>query len=614
MPTIKALCDAGLGTDTTAASADSYVPAGRSIAITWIERLPGGNLARLHLAGRYTGPPGCTPLPGGSERFVNPARFDVPPEAWRTPAPPPVKEDTRLPPEVAALNHHYESCRLTAYPDPLSGDRPITIGWGSTFDLDGRPIPRGRTITQAEADALYDHNCYHKFWKKLEVSVPEWERLSDLQRAALCSFAYNNGAEFYGGPNHETITRNLREHDWRAVPGTLMLYRNRGTDVEVGLGRRRRAEGLVWTGIEPSAAIAQAEREIRSPADCARIQTHLQSNPPEMTAASPRPGPAAAAPLPPASRRLQDFLGTDTKYSMDAIAADRTLAHQIQTRLIALGLLDPPTGAFGPISAAALARFQDLMDCGEEGYLGAITAERLIETSIDELPRPPLDLSGNDLASRIIRYMQRKGYAIDCGPKEMNIVYVEGMNPDGSLNDDRPNQFNDLRLVIEFLHGRPRIAGCWEGTTEPGRHYTLNPMNSQGAARIRFGQYRAWRIGLHGLSSPHRALIQVAPIDVHRDANRDFLRTGDNVQRGLFAINQHAGYDHPRNDIRTASAGCLVGRTTRGHGEFLALIEQDPRYLASPFSTVHPGDPQERNHVFTTTVIAGDDLARECPA
>jgi hypothetical protein len=69
----------------------------------------------------------------------------------------------------------------------------------------------------------------------------------------------------------------------------------------------------------------------------------------------------------------------------------------------------------------------------------------------------------------------------------------------------------------------------------------------------------------------------------------------------LFGINQHWGYDLPRQDIGEASAGCLVGRTREGHREFMRLIKQDPRYRASA------------GFLFSTTVIAGDDLARTVP-
>ncbi|HEY9820358.1 MAG TPA: peptidoglycan-binding domain-containing protein, partial [Candidatus Sericytochromatia bacterium] len=104
--------------------------------------------------------------------------------------------------------------------------------------------------------------------------------------------------------------------------------------------------------------------------------------------------------------KLQNFVGTGLKYSFQAIAVDKELTSQIQVRLIMLGLLEPPSdGKFGPVTTAALKKFQNLMKCNEIEYLGAVTAKRLIEAKLEDLPKPPLKL-GNNLASRIIKYMQ----------------------------------------------------------------------------------------------------------------------------------------------------------------------------------------------------------------
>ncbi|MEH2069482.1 MAG: peptidoglycan-binding protein [Nostoc sp.] len=296
--------------------------------------------------------------------------------------------------------------------------------------------------------------------------------------------------------------------------------------------------------------------------------------------------------------KLQDFLGKSEKWGFEAIAKDPELSHQIQILLIGLGLLDPPADdKFGPVSAAALKEFQQLMKTGETDFLGAVTAKELIETKPDDLPKPPLKL-GNDIASKIVKYMQAKNYEIFTNPKEYNIVYLEGVNEDWTLNKDTPNQFNDRRIVIEVVDGIPKIVNHWQATTEPGKWYTYNPMNPGGAARIKFGQYKAWAVGIHGNSEPHEALVQVAPITVHRDFNKDFQRTGDKLDTGIFAVNQHYGYDAPVNDIKNASAGCLVGRRREGHREFMAIVKQDRRYLAN------------RNYVFYSTVIPGDDLLK----
>jgi hypothetical protein len=194
---------------------------------------------------------------------------------------------------------------------------------------------------------------------------------------------------------------------------------------------------------------------------------------------------------------------------------------------------------------------------------------------------------------QIVKYCDLNNYKLSTGDREINIIYVEGMDTSGNNNSDEPNQFNDVRLVLD---SNLRLLGNWSATTEPGRWYTEHPMNPNGCARIAFGQYKAWAVGTHGNSEPHEALVQVDEVAVYRDANRDGLRTGDAIDRGLFGINQHYGYDLPVDNVGRASAGCLVGRTRQGHREFMNIIKSDARYRA------------DNQHVFTTTVIPGDKL------
>jgi peptidoglycan hydrolase-like protein with peptidoglycan-binding domain len=309
--------------------------------------------------------------------------------------------------------------------------------------------------------------------------------------------------------------------------------------------------------------------------------------------------------------KLQTVYNSDLKLGTEAIAADKELATQVQILLINLGLLSPPAdGKFGPISTAALMEFQDAFKeslSSERGFVGKATAERLIETSVqdfDKLANREIDTSKNNLAARVIKYMKLKKYEVFMGVKKYNIVYVEGMNEDGTLNNDTPNSFNDRRMVIEIVDRVPILVNHWQATTEPGTYYTENPMNPKGAARIAFGQYKAWQVGTHygGGSDPHEALVQVGNITVHRDRNQDFMRTGDNIYTGDdFFINQHWGFDYDYNDISYAGAGCLVGRRREGHREFMSIVKQDQRYRAN------------NNYTFLTTVIAGDELVKKFP-
>lgn len=144
------------------------------------------------------------------------------------------------------LIKRFEGCHLKAYPDPLSGGKPYTIGWGSTKKRDGSSFAFGETITQEEADSLLLYQLEKAYLPPL-TRISYFNEMSPEQVGALLSFAYNLGARFYGSQGFETISRRLRNREWDLVPDALLLYRNPGTNVEAGLKRRRIAEGALWS-------------------------------------------------------------------------------------------------------------------------------------------------------------------------------------------------------------------------------------------------------------------------------------------------------------------------------------------------------------------------------
>jgi GH24 family phage-related lysozyme (muramidase) len=146
---------------------------------------------------------------------------------------------------AAQLIREFEGCHLSAYPDPLSGGDPWTIGYGTTRYSDGRKVQRGDKITVIEANKLLDLEI-ERIAEKLRATVPFWNAMSGDKQCALISFAYNLGSAFYAAPGFETISKRLKDKDWGAVPEALLLYRNPGTNVEAGLLRRRQAEGRLW--------------------------------------------------------------------------------------------------------------------------------------------------------------------------------------------------------------------------------------------------------------------------------------------------------------------------------------------------------------------------------
>lgn len=213
------------------------------------------------------------------------------------------------------------------------------------------------------------------------------------------------------------------------------------------------------------------------------------------------------------------------------------------------------------------------------------------------LPEYPNWDLGMDFASRIIRYMMDKKYRIADGYRERNIVYLEGVNPDGLVNSDRLDEWNDICCIVSFDKNKPYFAMApVTATTEPGAHYTWNPMNEKGAFRIAFGQYAAWQIGRHG-HDWGLALVQTGDITGHRDLNKDGQRTGDKTDTGSdFYVNQHRSYSH--GNVGISSAGCFVREHVEDHWRFMDLVMKDPRYL------------RDRSFTFDTTVIDGDDFSK----
>ena len=280
---------------------------------------------------------------------------------------------------------------------------------------------------------------------------------------------------------------------------------------------------------------------------------------------------------------LQEIVDSNRSAPILAIGGDIPFASQVQDRLAAFGLLDPPSdGRFGPVSQWALGEFLKRAGLAAKTAIDVDVARALLETDPTRLF--PLKQT-RTLAGRLVAALLAKRFWVCRHPDAVNIVYVEGLDTDGKPNPNAPNEFNDSRFVVRINRaGNATLAGAWEATTEPGKLFTVGPeANPDGAARIAFGQYKSWSVGIHrqGSKTAHEALVQTAPIEIFRDLNRDFSRAGDRKFTGLFGINQHAGLDVPKTDIRKASAGCLVGRTTAGHREFMKLCKADPRFASN---------------------------------
>ncbi|MCA0050650.1 glycoside hydrolase family protein [Mesorhizobium sp. B283B1A] len=468
-----------------------------------------------------------------------------------------------------SLIKYFEGLRLDAYVDPVG---VWTIGWGHT----GNVTP-GMTITLAQAEEYLTADLAEC---EADVANLIGAPINDDQVSALVSFVFNLGA---GRLSSSTLRKkiNARDYDGAAEEFPRWVYGTvNGKKTKLpGLVRRRAAEKELFLNGDFVAPRGRSDISVWSAFDDELRDikgARMESN-----------------------GALSEFLD-DGGAPLSTLGIDRALVIDIQTALARLGLLDPPAdGAFGPVTTWALEEFCKIKNLSlKQGFTQEIANILLSSSDIFA----PISRSGTWIDS-VVAYMLAQGYWIARHPEQKNIVYVEGANTDGTLNNDAPNMFNDVRIVFSLSNDGVPHYQAWEGTTEPGTYWTIHPMNKKGAARIAFNQYKSWSVGYHHPTKPskHEALIQVASVDVFRDLNQDYERTGDKIDSGLFAINQHWGYDMPKNDLGNSSAGCLVGRSKAGHRDFMDLIKQDPRYGASSA------------YKFMTAILPGDQLGLPAP-
>lgn len=156
-------------------------------------------------------------------------------------------------PKGKAFIASFEDDRLKAYPDPLTGGAPWTIGKGHT----GPEVRPGLVWTQAQSDAAFERDLDVKgeFYANNAVRVP----LTQGQFDALVSIIFNVGP---GSPNKSgiirlkdgspsTLLRKLNAGDYDGARDEFEKWVSPGTPVENGLRRRRKAEvELLWTSQE----------------------------------------------------------------------------------------------------------------------------------------------------------------------------------------------------------------------------------------------------------------------------------------------------------------------------------------------------------------------------
>ncbi|HEY9763280.1 MAG TPA: peptidoglycan-binding protein [Trichocoleus sp.] len=262
----------------------------------------------------------------------------------------------------------FEGCHLEAYPDPLTGGKPYTIGWGSTRRRDGSPFKLGDRLSQQEVDDLLIWQIEQEFLPRQE-RIPNWFSLNDNQQGAVLSFAYNLGAAFYGSNGFETLSRVLREQSWKEIEYAFTLYRNPKSNVEEGLLRRRLSEAEVFLAGTPGVDLSPAAQRYltggRTYSPGARLSNEAQDY---LAWRSGNPV-KDLTPIPSGRRIL--YLATPNLQGEDVLEA--------QKALVLKGASIVADGVFGPGTKAAVERFQSMNGMVADGVVGPQTWDLLLE-------------------------------------------------------------------------------------------------------------------------------------------------------------------------------------------------------------------------------------------
>ncbi len=93
-----------------------------------------------------------------------------------------------------------EGLRLVAYPDPITGSAPWTIGYGHT----GAAVHPGLTWTRIEASLALRADV-ERAAAALDQALPWWRMLDDVRQDCMAELCFNMGIGFpaeTGRPGH----------------------------------------------------------------------------------------------------------------------------------------------------------------------------------------------------------------------------------------------------------------------------------------------------------------------------------------------------------------------------------------------------------------------------
>lgn len=153
--------------------------------------------------------------------------------------------------------------------------------------------------------------------------------------------------------------------------------------------------------------------------------------------------------------------------------------------------------------------------------------------------------------------------------KSYEPLWLDGRVNLVGIRDSRvaTNRFDDTFVAI--VGDKLYHYAC---TTDPGTYHLMNGL-AKGTAILKPGQYvNAYDLGKH--QGKYEALVQVAPVTVYRDANKDMVLDYEHPETGMFGINIHrANASLTSKQVDKWSAGCTVIASPNDFDELLLLAK-----------------------------------------
>jgi lysozyme len=134
-----------------------------------------------------------------------------------------------------------EGLRLTAYPDPLSGAEPYTIGYGHT----GPEVHLDLVWSEEQCNTVLQDDIA-RAERALDADMPWWRSMCDPRQDALANMCFNMGVGRLSGFHHALAAMQARNYDEAATQMEESAWAK-----ELG-DRATRLAALMRTGDRPT--------------------------------------------------------------------------------------------------------------------------------------------------------------------------------------------------------------------------------------------------------------------------------------------------------------------------------------------------------------------------